>query len=471
MKKILKFLTAVILMFTLTGCASSQSYEELMALGSKAIAAENYEEAVMDYSKAIEIEPRQEDAYIQLAYAYHLLDDRENEIATWGTLIHEIPDVESGYINLASIYSGQGETDKALSLLQQIETEVPDSVYGRKRLIQARENQGLYDLAAETSRNLIEVLKNKPDDYQDVETLTKDELLREAYTNLIEELRQIPDEEQAKEVIQEFYEAYPDDENAVIYKAEVLADEGNLDEAKKLVDDAYEKNPSDALKNEKDKLDASSSLKGETFNIIGRIHEFNNDFINHDTSCTPDHEVDPVIKEWYGCGYDYNPGAPIFTYNYTYVTDPESGYAYLDHLTGDGDEYGNAVYDYEEQSVTNGTSSIITFDDGTGMVAVMENESDPEGVYFIMSTYGETGVNIYLDADYKLVSIKAAYVADDGQVVEDESQGSVAEIYNGLSAHTLTLLDHLEDFNDPINMDLSSYLDVSELRKLFSLTL
>lgn len=57
MKKILKFLTAVLLMFTLTGCASSQSYEELMALGSKAIAAENYEEAVTDYSKAIEIDP------------------------------------------------------------------------------------------------------------------------------------------------------------------------------------------------------------------------------------------------------------------------------------------------------------------------------------------------------------------------------------------------------------------------------
>ena len=414
MKKILKFLAAAALAFSVAGC-KSESYEDLYQKGSSSLDAKNYEDAVSTFSKAIELDPSQEGAYEQLAYAYSRLGDTDNEIAAWNSLIEQNPSYDKAYSSLSTVYAQQGD----------------------------------YDLAAETTRKLIDVLKQSGD---------QDALLKDAYKDLIEEQKYLPDGMAARDTIREFYETWPDDEEAILLQAEALAKEGGTEAAERLLSDACEKNPSDALKNALDALNPSSGLAGMTFNIIGRIQQFNDAFINYDTSCTIDS----------GCGY----GDPIgeIPFSFSYQTDPESGYAYLDRMTGGVDENGMIAYDCSEGGMAFGDASSLMFENGYYTITVMENANSPDGVYTVMATDADSGVNVFLDADYKVVSVNASYLSSEGEYTESEDPEEIKQIYDAISPGINDLLDILKDFNEPISLDLSQYLDVSVLQEMFSQT-
>lgn len=191
MKKILKFLAAAALVFSVAGC-KSESYEDLYQKGSSSLDAKNYEDAVSTFSKAIELDPSQEGAYEQLAYAYSRLGDTDNEIAAWNSLIEQNPSYDKAYSSLSTVYAQQGD----------------------------------YDLAAETTRKLIDVLKQSGD---------QDALLKDAYKDLIEEQKYLPDGMAARDTIREFYETWPDDEEAILLQAEALAKEGGTEAAERLL--------------------------------------------------------------------------------------------------------------------------------------------------------------------------------------------------------------------------------------------
>lgn len=82
----------LILLFILSGCGQGQSaaeviveeptWQELYDAGIKSANAENYEEAISNLEAAIELDPKQPDAYSALADAYLAIDDTEKAIAT-----------------------------------------------------------------------------------------------------------------------------------------------------------------------------------------------------------------------------------------------------------------------------------------------------------------------------------------------------------------------------------------------------
>jgi len=73
MKKFLSIMLAFVLALSLAACggsAAAESWQEQYDLGVKYLSELNYEEAVVAFTKAIEIDPKQAEAYVELARVY-----------------------------------------------------------------------------------------------------------------------------------------------------------------------------------------------------------------------------------------------------------------------------------------------------------------------------------------------------------------------------------------------------------------
>lgn len=71
MKKLLSFILAVVLMVTSAGCSNAEArWQEQYDLGIKFVNEAKYEEAILSFTKALEIDPKQPVVYIRLADAY-----------------------------------------------------------------------------------------------------------------------------------------------------------------------------------------------------------------------------------------------------------------------------------------------------------------------------------------------------------------------------------------------------------------
>ena len=84
---------------------------------------EDYENAVFAYTKAIELNPKDADAYINRGVIYHTQGKYDLAIADYTKAIEFNPQDEDGYSNRGAVYHGQGEYslaigdyDKALEL-------------------------------------------------------------------------------------------------------------------------------------------------------------------------------------------------------------------------------------------------------------------------------------------------------------------------------------------------------------------
>ena len=76
MRRLIAILLSFILLFSLTGCGQSPSaWQEQYDLGVRYLNEGNYEEAVIAFSAAIGIDPKQPEAYIGMANAYMELGD------------------------------------------------------------------------------------------------------------------------------------------------------------------------------------------------------------------------------------------------------------------------------------------------------------------------------------------------------------------------------------------------------------
>lgn len=76
------FLLEIVLVVVLCGCAHThssieQQITEQIELGNRYLTEGNYEEAIIAFQKAIELEPKNTDVYIQLADLYMTVGDRE----------------------------------------------------------------------------------------------------------------------------------------------------------------------------------------------------------------------------------------------------------------------------------------------------------------------------------------------------------------------------------------------------------
>lgn len=95
-------------------------------LGAKYLGEQNYEQAVVEFDKAIAIDPMNERAYIGKAEAYVGMGDYEQAAATYATAVQTIPDgndvwnaAEQFYLDYAQIYIDDGDLVKAVEILEE----------------------------------------------------------------------------------------------------------------------------------------------------------------------------------------------------------------------------------------------------------------------------------------------------------------------------------------------------------------
>ena len=166
MKKRVSLVAVVVMVLLLVGCG--KTYQKEYDLGVRYLSEGNYEEAVIAFTAAIEIEPNHAEAYVGLADTYISMSDLvqardalagglgavDNETELHGKLsdveydmgqeelkqgncaeavghfeesISYDPEHEEAYEELADCYLSQGETDSAISILKDGIDMVPEA--------------------------------------------------------------------------------------------------------------------------------------------------------------------------------------------------------------------------------------------------------------------------------------------------------------------------------------------------------
>lgn len=135
MKKLIVLSTAVTLLFCLCACTTEQSedqgaeesqaptWQEQYDLGVRYLSEGNYQEAIIAFTAAIEIDPKQAPAYVGRGDAYVLSGETEENLtaakADYEKAIELDETSAEAYLGLADVYIRQGEYEKALEVLRE----------------------------------------------------------------------------------------------------------------------------------------------------------------------------------------------------------------------------------------------------------------------------------------------------------------------------------------------------------------
>lgn len=121
MKRIFALLLALLV---LAGCgAAAVDWQEQYDLGIRYLSEQNYSEAILAFTAAIEVDPNRQELYIGRAQAYVASGETEENLAA--ALADYEKAKELGYtdadlwLGLADIYIRQGDYDKALKILKE----------------------------------------------------------------------------------------------------------------------------------------------------------------------------------------------------------------------------------------------------------------------------------------------------------------------------------------------------------------
>lgn len=124
MKKSVLFL---IILLLLTGCGKSTDtvidWKEQYDLGMRYLEEEDYEQAIVAFTAAIEIDPYQPEVYVARGRAYVLKGETEENLslaqADYEMAINLDETFAEAYLGLADIYIRRGEYERALEILQE----------------------------------------------------------------------------------------------------------------------------------------------------------------------------------------------------------------------------------------------------------------------------------------------------------------------------------------------------------------
>ncbi len=119
MKRVCAAFTIIALLLALCACGpNSAAWQEQYDLGVRYLSEGNYEEAILAFNAAIEIDPKQADAYIGLGDAYMGVADFDEAAETY----QEAIDLEAGaeyYLRLANSYLAQENLEEAINILRE----------------------------------------------------------------------------------------------------------------------------------------------------------------------------------------------------------------------------------------------------------------------------------------------------------------------------------------------------------------
>ena len=124
-KRIVGLLLALVSALTLCACGQKKlalSWQEQYDLGVRYLSEGNYEEAIIAFTAAIEIDPKQADAYIGRGDAYIGSSETEENLAAaladYQSVL-ELDDTRAdAYLGMADVYIRQGDYEKAQEILE-----------------------------------------------------------------------------------------------------------------------------------------------------------------------------------------------------------------------------------------------------------------------------------------------------------------------------------------------------------------
>lgn len=123
MKRIYLLLISIVLVFGFCACSHQLTWQEQYDLGMRYLSEGNYEEAVIAFTAAIEIEPNRAEAYVGRGDAYIKSSEAEENLSLAIKDYEQAIELDEAnadaYLGLADVYIRQGAHEKALEVLQQ----------------------------------------------------------------------------------------------------------------------------------------------------------------------------------------------------------------------------------------------------------------------------------------------------------------------------------------------------------------
>lgn len=111
----------IILAFSACG-KNTQTWQELYDLGEKYLLEENYEEAIVAFTSAIELDPKQAVVYVGRGDAYAAHQEQENHLelalADYSQALELDNSIPEAYLSMADVYIQQENYDEALEILK-----------------------------------------------------------------------------------------------------------------------------------------------------------------------------------------------------------------------------------------------------------------------------------------------------------------------------------------------------------------
>lgn len=124
-KRIAFFAMAIVLLFNLSACGDHQTtptWQEQYDLGMRYLSEGNYEEAIIAFTVAIEIDSKQALAYVGRGQAYVLSGETEENILAAQTDFETAAQLDESnpeaWLELAYVFVRQGDYEKALEIIQ-----------------------------------------------------------------------------------------------------------------------------------------------------------------------------------------------------------------------------------------------------------------------------------------------------------------------------------------------------------------
>lgn len=125
MKKVIGILGICILFLMVGACGKStvEKWQEQYDLGQQYLLEENYEEAIIAFTEAINIEPNNADVYLKRAEAYIQSGETEENMTLaledYQQVLNLDDTLVDAYLGLSNIYIQQGDFDSSLKILNE----------------------------------------------------------------------------------------------------------------------------------------------------------------------------------------------------------------------------------------------------------------------------------------------------------------------------------------------------------------
>ena len=129
-------LLAVVLLLTACSGQGTGSWQEQYDLGVRYLSEGNYEEAILAFTAAIEIDPSRAEAYAGRGGAYIASGETEENLATaladYEAALEQDEALAAAWLGLADVYIRQGDFDDALETLREAVEHTDDPAVAEK---------------------------------------------------------------------------------------------------------------------------------------------------------------------------------------------------------------------------------------------------------------------------------------------------------------------------------------------------